>query len=103
MSIDTLVAIIAAIFGGAGVKILEKWLNKSQAAEDSGFKLREELRTELTRLREELDKTEKDLDEYRKRYYDLMEVFTQTKIDLENALNKIQQQTTQAQNTIGNT
>jgi len=97
MDAATWVAIIAAVFGGAGVKMIEKWLNRSTDKEDSGLKLRTELREELERLREELEKTKDDLEEYREKYYKLMDEFSQTKIDLEKALYKIQQQAEAAQ------
>ena len=97
MDAATWVAIIAAVFGGAGVKMIEKWLNRSNDKEDSGFKLRTELREELERLREELEKTKDELDEYREKYYGLMEQFSKTKIELEAALYKIQQQAQAAQ------
>jgi peptidoglycan hydrolase CwlO-like protein len=89
MGPETWAALLAAIFGGAGVKLFEKWLGRSQTKDDSATKLRTELREELTRLRAELEKTEKDLDETRAKYYKMLEEFTQAKIDLQNALNEI--------------
>jgi predicted nucleic acid-binding Zn-ribbon protein len=100
MDVSTIVAIIAAVFGGAGVKMIEKWLNRSVEKEDSGFKLRTELREELERLRDELEKTKDELDDYRAKYFSLMEQFSKTKIELETALYKIQQQASAAQNAI---
>lgn len=100
MDAATWIAILAAIFGGAGVKVIEKWLGRSEVKEDSAFKLRTELREELERLREELDKTKEELDEYREKYYTMMEQFSKAKIELEAALFKIQQHAEAAQNVI---
>lgn len=97
----TYVAIIAALFGGAGVKLLEKWLSRNTVKEDTATKLRSELREELIRLRSELDKTEEELDSTRKKYYDMLEAFSKVKLQLEEALHKIKMGTEQAGRVIG--
>ncbi len=97
MDAATWVAIIVALFGGAGVKVVERWLSRGQIADDGQLKLRDELRLELNRLREELEKTEKELDETRARYFKLLEEFSKNKMDLEKALNKLQKQAAEAQ------
>jgi predicted nuclease with TOPRIM domain len=103
MDAATWIAIAAAVFGGAGVKVIEKWLNRSEVKDDSAFKLRTELREELERLRKELEETKEDLDEYRTKYYAMMEQFSKTKIELEAALYKIQQQAEAAKKAIEGT
>lgn len=100
MDAATWIAIAAAIFGGAGVKVIEKWLSRSEIKDDSAFKLRTELREELERLRKELEETKDELDDYRTKYYAMMEQFSKTKIELEAALYKIQKQTEAAQEAI---
>lgn len=74
-------ALIGALLGGSGLKIIEHWLNKAKVKDDSATSFRKELRDEVTSLREELRKVEKELDEWRDKYYALMDEFSQFKRD----------------------
>lgn len=69
-------ALIGAIVGGSGLKVIEHWLNKSKVKDDSAASFRKELRDEVTSLREELRKAEAGLDSWRDKYYALMDEFS---------------------------
>lgn len=69
----TWIALAAAIFGGAGLKVVEKWLNKSKDEDDIATKLRAELREDLERWQERAEKAEESEDKWRDRYYKLLE------------------------------
>lgn len=97
MDAATWIAIAAALFGGAGVKVIERWLNRGELKDDSALKLRTELRQELERLRKELDDTREELDLSREKYWQVVQQFNTARIELDNALNKIQQQAISAQ------
>lgn len=65
------IALIGTLCGGLGLKILEHWLGKSKAKMDEASKLREELRIEITALREEIKALETEVDKWRMHYFDL--------------------------------
>lgn len=66
-------ALIGALLGGAGLKVIESWLNKSKVKEDIATNLRNEIREDLKSCRAELHQVEKDLDAWKERYYDLIQ------------------------------
>lgn len=72
-------ALIGALLGGSGLKVIEHWLNKSKVKDDSATSFRKELREEVTSLREELRKAEKELDEWRDKYYALVDEYSRFK------------------------
>lgn len=83
-------ALIGALLGGSGLKFIEHWLSRPKVKEDVASSFRNELREEVKNLREELRKTETELDEWRAKYYALMDEFSRAKIERDNALQKIQ-------------
>lgn len=83
-------ALIGALLGGSGLKFIEHYLSRPKVKEDAASAFRAELREEVKNLREELRKTEADLDEWRTKYYALLDEFSKAKIDRDNALQKIQ-------------
>lgn len=83
------IAVLGTIFGGAGFKFVEYWLTRNQRQDDTAAKLREELRTEVQSLREELHRVEAGLEEWREKYYNLLGQFLSVKNDLERALHQI--------------
>lgn len=58
-------ALIGTIFGGVGLKIVEKFLNKNVERVSE----RKDYRDEIKELRERLDKVESEVDTWRERYY----------------------------------
>lgn len=73
-------AIIGALLGGSGLKVIEHWLNRSKTKDDSATDFRNELRTDIKDLRLELSKTEEELDKWRVKYYALMDEFIKYKL-----------------------
>ena len=74
---------------------------REQNQQDYGSQFRTELRGEIKTLREELRKAEEDSDKWRVSYFELLEQFSSTKIELETALGKIKQQADEAGRKLG--
>lgn len=72
MSEQTLVALAAAIFGGGGLKLIEHILSRSKTRIDLAGELRNELRTEVNNLKDEVREVDHSLDEWKGRYYRLL-------------------------------
>jgi uncharacterized coiled-coil DUF342 family protein len=83
-------ALIGALLGGSGLKFIEYYLNRPKVKDDAATTFRNELREEVKNLREELRKTEAELDNWRQKYYALLDEFSQAKLDRDQALKKIQ-------------
>lgn len=79
-------ALLGALLGGSGLKIVEYWLNRSKVKEDAASQMRTELRNDIKGLREELRAVEDELDKWRGKYYELMDEFMKAKGDLAVAL-----------------
>ena len=83
-------ALLGALLGGSGLKIIEYWLNRSKVRDDAAAQMRTELRDEIKALREELRTVEDELDKWRGKYYELMDEFMKAKGDLAEALRNVQ-------------
>lgn len=83
-------ALIGALLGGSGLKFIEHYLSRPKIKDDTATQFRNELREEVKNLRDELRKTEVELDNWRTKYYALMDEFSRAKIERDNALQKIQ-------------
>ncbi len=79
---ESIIALISAIFGGAGLKVLEVWLTRGRVKDDTATAFRNELRQELLGLRQELNDVETELDTWKKKYYDLLDQFIQVKNEI---------------------
>lgn len=66
------IALIATLCGGLGLKITEHWLGKNKVKVDDAARIRDELRLEITRLREDKKAAEEEVDEWREKYYDIL-------------------------------
>lgn len=85
-----LIALIGTIFGGAGVKLAEKLLNRKRERHDLAADIREELRKDLESVRLELQRTAEalkearnDLDGWKEKYYTLLEEMINLKTKIE--------------------
>lgn len=78
-----IIALIAAIFGGGGVKIVEYILNRGRVRADEATQIRQELREEAELRRAEVRRLEKELDEWKARYYELLSDFNTMKAEFE--------------------
>lgn len=96
------VALIAALLGGSGLKIIEYLLNRSKVRDDTATQIRKELREELTGLKEELRAAETALDEWKQKYYDLYDKLIQTRGELDSALRTIKEGQAQAAQALDN-
>lgn len=97
---SAIIALIGTIFGGAGLKAIEAFLNRSKnqiekekAEADMAKSMREELRTEINTLKSELRTVEKELDEWRQKYYDLLDEFIKVKHSLDASISAIKEET----------
>lgn len=67
------IALVGTLMGGAGFKIIEHFLNKNQVKVDVATTIREELRGEVGRLRDDLRLEEQEADSWRTKYYETLE------------------------------
>lgn len=72
MNEQTIVALAAALFGGGGLKLIEHFLTRSKTRVDLAAQLRNELRTEINGLRQEVKEVDDSLDDWKRRYYRLL-------------------------------
>ena len=85
-------ALLGALLGGSGLKIIEYLLNRSKVRDDAAAQIRSELREEVRSLREELRTVEDELDKWRGKYYELMDEFMEAKGNLAEALRNARNQ-----------
>jgi hypothetical protein len=76
------IALIGTVAGGIGLKITESILSRGTKKADTATAMRAELRQESVALREELRAVEKELDEWRDKYYELMQELVDVKSSL---------------------
>jgi peptidoglycan hydrolase CwlO-like protein len=81
-------AIISAVFGGAGLKIIEKMLGKNDEAFKEAASIRQELRQQIEDLRKEVDAlrekvtaAEQEADEWREKYWHQVQLIASLKAD----------------------
>lgn len=79
---EAIIAAMAAIFGGAGLKVVESILTKSKDKADVATQLRDELRVETGTLRKELKEVERRLDSSREAYYAVLHAYNMAKSKL---------------------
>lgn len=67
---SVVIAMIAALFGGAGLKIIEHFLSRGKTKIDIARELRTELRDEVLVLRDEVKELDKRVDKWKHKYFD---------------------------------
>lgn len=82
---EPILALLAAIFGGAGLKIIESLLSRSSRRADIAKEIRDELRGEVEGLRKQLAAIEQRLDRWKRQYYDLYVAFNELVVVAMNA------------------
>lgn len=80
-------ALIGAVLGGSGLKVIEYWLNKSRVENDAAATFRNELRDEVKTLRNELRQAETELDAWKAKYYELMDEFLKFRSNIDKPRN----------------
>lgn len=73
------IALIGTIFAGAGLKLMESFLARGQGKNDTATAMRAELRKETADLKDELRQVEKDLDEWKEKYFLLLQDYLEVK------------------------
>lgn len=86
---EALVALMAAVFGGAGLKVIEHVLSRTKDKVDFAAQLRDELRTEVTSLRTELKGVDDSLDVWKQRYFALLAHYNDMRVKCSEAGLKI--------------
>lgn len=74
---EPVLALLAAVFGGAGLKIIEALISRSTRKTDLAKELREELRQEALDLRKQITDIESRLDKWKRQYYSLLVAFNE--------------------------
>lgn len=82
-------ALIGALLGGSGLKLVEHFLNRGKTKDDSATAMRTELREDLKATREELDKAEDEADEWRGKYYLVVEAYQNLRADLNQTMKEL--------------
>ena len=92
-----LIALIGTVFGGAGLEVTKRWLNRAKDKTDTAKILRDELRadtvtlrSEIISLKAEVDKIEGEVVKWREQYLELREKYVTLRGLYEDALRQIQ-------------
>lgn len=76
---ETQLALLGALFGGVGLKVvgdlLNKWLNRGKEQFDEAAAIRAELRTEVQKLRAEIGELRQEAERWKERYYKLLQEY----------------------------
>ena len=91
------IAAAAAIFGGAGVKFVEHWINKNRVSVDDASRLRDELRLEISDQRNEIKELEVEVNKWRDEYYDLRDRYIELQTDMRISLQILKREIAQGQ------
>ena len=78
-----IVAVAGTALGGIGLKITENLLSRDKDKKDYAIQLREELRVELRDLKAEKTALERELDEWKDKYYSLLSRFINVETQIE--------------------
>lgn len=70
-----LLALVGTVFGGVGLKAVESILARGKTKSDTAAEIRNELRTDVAALRNEMKDLEVQLDEWKAKYYALLDQF----------------------------
>lgn len=76
------IAVLGAMFGGAGLKVTEAWLGRNKVRVDDATNIRNELRLQIDDLRKENEALEDDRDTWRDKYYGAQDLIIRLKIAL---------------------
>lgn len=83
------IALIATLCGGVGLKVAEHYLGKGGRRNDDASRIRDELRIEITNLREDRKDLEDRLNELQEKYLALYEKHVAQTTELTLALQRI--------------
>jgi len=101
MALDpSILALISALMGGVVLETVKGMFTRKSESNKAAFDLRAELHNEVKYLREQLNEAEKEKERLRENYYKLRDDFSAIKNDLDQALQKLKDQTEEAQSII---
>jgi peptidoglycan hydrolase CwlO-like protein len=86
---ETQAALLSAIFGGAGVKILEKLISRHSDKFNEAEKIRSELRGELEIAKKEVEDRKAEADEWREKYWHQVQLATEYLSEIEKLKNDV--------------
>jgi uncharacterized protein involved in exopolysaccharide biosynthesis len=78
-----LIALIGTIFGGVGLKVVEAIMSRGSDKDQTAHQIRQELRGDLQGIRTEMIRVQDELDEWKAKYYALLEQLITVKSELE--------------------
>lgn len=76
------IALIGTLFGGVVLKLIEAILARGGQKEDAATSMREELRKDSTELRAEIRAVEKELDQWKEKYFLLLQDYLDIKSEM---------------------
>lgn len=79
---SAVIATIAGLIVGAFIKFANKVMDRKKDNLEEHVTLRKELREELDAVREELHKLQAELDDWREKYYQQLELTNKLKVDI---------------------
>lgn len=82
MQTEILSAIVGIIGGGIGVKMIDAFFLPKAKQQDIATLIREELRGDIQGYRDEVEKLRQDLDYWKTRYFELIEILVENQIPL---------------------
>lgn len=97
---EAIIALAATIFGGAGVKFIDKMFSRREArfaanseqnllTQQDAITIRQELRTESTSLREEMKEMRDEVDRWRQQYFKLLRKYNEIELKYETLLTEM--------------
>lgn len=89
---NTLIGVVGAIFGGIGVRIVDKMLSRRSDAFTEAEKIRSELRSEVDVLKEEISILQEDVVKWRELYWKVYEEAAQLRVEVKELLSRLQSQ-----------
>jgi chromosome segregation ATPase len=98
----TVFALAGTVFGGVGLEVTRRWLDRAKDKNDTAKSLRDELRgdvksyrEEITTLKAEIDDLENEINTRREQYFDLRAKYITLQGLYDDALRQIQNKTTE--------
>lgn len=87
------IALIGTIFGGVGLKVVEHFLTKNSVKVTEATQMRDELRRTSLDQKAEIRHLEKEVDDWRQKYYDLRDEYSELHTKMLFAMAKIKDTT----------
>lgn len=98
MALDpAVIALVGTLCGGVGLKLTEWLLTRGKTNVEDARAIREELRLQVTSQKAEIDQLEKEVDDWREKYFALLQDYMKIQTDLQIALEKIKRESEDAE------